>query len=341
MRRRDGLRRALTRLTARFDGQTETPAPYRSPQEIALQNAARSLGVELGEYYPQDAEGGSPPSTDADRGDDRRADAAREELLTYVARLGAERSRRRRALRIGLAGALAAVVAITGGVLAVGSPSGAGEVPSEAERSPQRRPIDGPAAMFATAPAPFGTSVASEVSVGGGKIVNSTYLNRSGDVCSALSEVRDGVSERNTGSGCRPPTDISGDLTREPAMVASILVLARRTVIQGYARPDVERIAGRSIWGGVAAALAPAWIPDGGDDARSLPVRPFLVVARHGGRGRRLQPEPLAERALDDRTYNLTAELRDGRVVPVGSPRTPGRDRRDRLVDPIFAAFAD
>lgn len=40
-------------------------------------------------------------------------------------------------------------------------------------------------------------------------------------------------------------------------------------------------------------------------------------------------------------TYNLVAGLRDGRVVRVGSPRVPGVNPRDRLIDPIATAFED
>lgn len=332
------LVRVFRRLRGLVRGRAEQ-APYRSPQEIALENAANSLGVTLGEYYPED------PATARDapfqgEDDDPRADALREEMLTYVAAVGADRVRRRRR-RIAFAGAVAAAAIVAVGALTLTLEAGGGGDSIDAEQAHERGRVGGPRLVYSMAPAPLGTSVTSQLSVGDAKILNSTYLNRVGDMCSALVEVRDGISERNTASGCRPPADISADLRRQTAATASIVVQARWTFIQGYARPDVARIAGRSPWGPVKVALSRSWTPDGDDTERPLPVKAFLVAARHGGRGGRLLPARLAERAIDDRTYNLTAELRDGRVVSVDSFMTPGVDGRTRLVDPISTAFAD
>lgn len=337
---RDRLRNGLGKLVLLFR-RPPVEAPYKSPQEMALENAADSLGVRLGEYYPQDFDIADVGVTEDGDRDDPRAAAAREELLAYMTALGARQARQRRARQTRALAGVAAVTAAASGVWAAGTVSEGGEGGAGTRHSPPRQHLKGPALVFANTPAPLGSSVSSTLRIGRTRYVNSTYLNRAGDMCSALIEVRAGISERNNVNGCRPPAQLSTDLRREPAITDAIVVLAGWTVIQGYARPDVERIAGRSPWGSVNVAISRSWTPEGDDTVRPLPVRAFLVVARHGGGGRRRLPEPLAERALDDRTYNLAAELQDGRVVPVRSFRAPGPHGRDRLVDPIATALAD
>ncbi len=62
------------------------------------------------------------------------------------------------------------------------------------------------------------------------------------------------------------------------------------------------------------------------------------MAPRKGGGG--VTGDPLRT-TLDYRNYNLTAGLRDGRAVPVGSPMSPGTRRRDRLFDPIATASTE
>lgn len=336
------LRERVGRLLARFAEKVQGRSgevPYKSPQEMALQNAADSLGVTLGEYYPDDVDTPTAGPMPLEPGDDPHADAVREELLAYAATFGANKARQRRVRRIAIAGALGIGIMIAAGLVAIDGTSDSDEDSRNARSS--KRPIGGPAMTFASAPAPLGTSVSSELRFSGWKLVNSTYLNRYGEICSALIEVRNGISEKNTAHGCRPPAEISAEVGLEPAVTASMVRLTRWTIIQGYARPDVERIAGRSPWGAIRVSMTRAWLPDGSERVRPLPIKAFVVAARHPGTGSRLLPADVAARALDDRTYNLVAGLSNGRVVPVGSPMTPGVDARDRLIDPIATAFED
>src|SRR6218665_1900979 len=104
-------RRCLVRVGGR--GRSED-SPYRSPQEIALRNAADALGVTLGEYYPDDGDLPDDLRREAGGGHDARSDAMREEMLVHIERLRASRKRRsrRRALRIGVLGAVCMAIAV-------------------------------------------------------------------------------------------------------------------------------------------------------------------------------------------------------------------------------------
>ena len=343
MRDRGRVGRAVRRVTARWlrrRRQWTDVVGYKSPQEIALENAAESLGVTLGEYYAEDLDLGLSDLEEG-RGADARIDASREELLAYAEGLRVKRMRRLRARRLRVAGGVVALVfVIAASVVGATLLSGTGDDQRGVTADPRRGPSGRPVISVLNAQSPLGSSVSSELREGGGKIINSTYLNRYGDMCSALIEFRDGISERNHVGGCVPIPLLASALRRQPAFVASIIVLARKTVIRGYARTDVERIAGRSSRGDVEAAVTPTWTPDGSDGVRPPPVRAFLVTAERRGHGGRVEGNPLRT-TLDDRNYNLTAELRDGSVVPVGSLGSPGIRRRDRLYDPIAMAFAE
>ena len=97
----------VRRWTARVRRGFRADSPYRSPNEIALRNAADSLGVTLGEYYPDDvALPDGLQDWQGDDGDPARRDAMREEMLVYIERVGSRRKQRRRAraVWIGAAG---------------------------------------------------------------------------------------------------------------------------------------------------------------------------------------------------------------------------------------------
>lgn len=310
---------------------------YKSPQEVALENAAESLGVTLGEYYAEDLDVLDLPSTpDAGGVGDARVDASREELLTYVDGLRTKRRHRLRRRRLRVAGGATALLFAIGAGLVL--PSDSDQDGRVVGGNLERGAVGRPAMSILSAQPPNGRSVLSALSNGDGKIVNSTYLNRDGDLCSVLIESRDGFSQQNT-TGCVSSDRAATNLRRQPAFAVSIYVLARRTVIQGYARTDVERIAGRTSWGGIKAAVSPAWTPKRSGRSRRLPLKTFLVVAPRKGGGR-VTGDPLRT-TLDYRNYNLAAGLRDGRVVPVPAPMSPGNRRPLRLVDPISVASTE
>jgi hypothetical protein len=302
---------------------------YKSPQEIALENAADSLGATLGEYYVEGLDL-RPSDLEEGGGAGARIDAAREELLAYARGLNAKRKYRRRARRLRVAACILVLFAAGLAGMTVLSDGGIGDRAMKGERGP--RP-GGPRAALSAQP-PIGTSVSSELPDRHGKMINSTYLNRFGDMCSALVEFRDGISERHHPGGCVPTALMATAFRRQPAFVASIVVLERKIVIRGYARTDVKRIAGRSRFGGVEVAIAPTWIPGGSDQARRRPVKTFLVRVRRGGSVTRVKGDPLRS-TLDDRNYNLVAQLRDGRVVPFGRMSLLEPDDAPRLLDPI------
>ena len=79
---------------------------YRSPQEIALRNAADSLGVAIGDDYPH----GIATQTGDDFDAPDRVVAFREELLAYIR--GRKQRRRRRLLAIGMVFLLIASTAL-------------------------------------------------------------------------------------------------------------------------------------------------------------------------------------------------------------------------------------
>lgn len=329
-----GVARAVRRAMAhwfRHRRRWTDEVGYKSPQEIALENAAESLGVTLGEYYADDLD---PRLSDLEEGADARVDSAREELLAYAEGLRAKRKRRLRAWWLRVAGGVAALVLVVAAIVMWTPISDSGDDKRVVAKDPRRGPGGRSAESVLNAQSPLGTSVSSELRDGRTTIINLTYLNPYGDMCSAVIERRGGISERNSSGGCLPPARVAADLRREPAFVTSILVLVRRTVIRGYARTDVKRIAGRSPSGDLRAAVTPVWTPDGSDRVRPRPLKAFLVVAWRKRGGRRITGDPLRG-ALDDRKYNLVAELRGGRVVPVGSPMSLGRERGDRLFDPI------
>ncbi len=234
---------------------------YKSPQEVALENAAESLGVTLGEYYAEDLDLSHLPSTpDAGGGADARVDASREELLTYVDGLRTKRRRRLRQRGLRVAGAVAVLLFVIAVPVLLSDSAQDGHVIGG---DPKRGAGGRPAMSVSTALPPIGTSVSSELPDGDGKIVNSTYLDRYGDLCSVLIESRDGFSEQNTGDGCVSPA------RARPIFGANLPLQYRYTLWRG--EPSSRDTRGRTSSGSLAAVL--------GEISKRQSVQPGLRTA--------------------------------------------------------------
>jgi hypothetical protein len=274
---------------------------YRSPQEIALLNAADSLGVELGEYYPDDLD--LPDGLTEWSGDSARIDASREELLVFVERSKGRRRWRRRARRLHAAATCLLVVAVV--VLAW---DGLPTVPSGGGGESFSRTLLGE-----NPSAPHRSEVEASLMRGHREIVYVTRVDRSGSVCATTWTSNAGLPQHPSAGRCSSPGQIAKTLLREPAIVVESSGGNRYFQVQGYARPDLRRIVVRGRSRGVKVALSKAWAPDGVGGRDGIAFKTFLVHVPFN-----LRSDPLAGvRAMQENTLQLLGELSDGRVLPV------------------------
>jgi hypothetical protein len=325
-----GRRSLLDRLRRVLRGRRATP--YKSPQEIALENAAESLGATVGEYYPDDRE--LDELVAAAAADDPRAEAARHELLAYVASIRARRQRGRRARIAWIVAGGCTLVAI-GVVVALVSAERGEDVLSARERHAllvgQPTADGSPTTYYATLPAP-GTRVTASLPFGDVKLVSTSYLNNNGDLCSDVTEVRGAIAEQRGGGGCPGRRRVLTDLRVHYAMPYYVQTRPGAVVLGGFASLDVVRITGHSRWGRVRVALTRPWKPSVRSGVPQFSLKAFLVVAETGT-GRRIDGAT-GDLMLRHSSYNLRATLRNGREVPIGRDVVNWHDQR-HFIDPI------
>jgi len=173
------------------------------------------------------------------------------------------------------------------------------------------------------------TSVAAKLETGSRTIINSTYVDREGDVCSALLYEVGGISQQSKGGGCVPAAALAAQLLREHAAAVSVVSGEKYVLFQGYASSDIEGIVSRGRNDRISVALSRPWTPRLKGSVKGPRLTSFLVrmPSRRQGDIRELA-----------RNYELIATFAGGRRVAVGgllNPSSSGASRRRDLVDPI------
>jgi hypothetical protein len=236
--------------------------------------------------------------------------AIRHELVAAAGRRIAVRRRRRRRGLAGLAVALVALGGTTGALALTDTGTGIPaidrllDVSSRPGAFAPGKPLPPdmpapPAPKVRPVPGSLGGRVSLELPTGEGVAVG--YMNRSGAVCSAHTDLDAPARDRAYGGiTCMSGRLLKRALETDPArLVGAGGGDAATSVVNGFAREDVESLTVIGAHRTVDAVLSPAWTPRGW---RAPPLRFFiaLVDARDVGPRR---PLP-----------TLRARLADGRV---------------------------
>ena len=256
-------------------------ARYRSPREIALANAADSLGVKLGDDY---LDGIDPEALSVDIAEGAapdRVNAFREELVAYIDARN-RRRRRLRVLKIGAALLSLALVAVLASELArspSSEPRRAGPVPGSVLDHPllsSRRDL--PPTMRRGVGVPRGGNrVFTEMpAAGADKYVHSAYLDLNDDICFNTAQVARGLTRTETGGGCTPPRELERAMARVPVFVMGTAGGPDYVLLNGLARADLERIVPGDPRVRVDSAITSVWYP-GGSASDDFAVRAFLL----------------------------------------------------------------
>jgi hypothetical protein len=298
---------------------------YRSPQEIALQNAADSLGVDLGDYYPHDQ--ALLDDLQEGVGGGGRLDASREELLAYIeARRTRRREQRRaRGLRVvALCLLVAAVALVVDDAEHVGFFRDGGEGNTRKDTRNARPRLPPSVGSERGIPELIQTSVSTSLSNGDHKVTYVAYVDRFGDVCPTVSLVDGGIMRQPSGGGCSRLELIAETLSHEPAMLMGSSGGDTYLQMQGYARPDLRRLIVRGHTKGAKVAISRAWMPSKLGGHRALSLKTFLVRIPFD-----LASDPLAGvRALQDGSLHLLGEFAGGRLRRVKTMMEIRAERR-------------
>lgn len=319
-----------------------TDARYRSPSEIALANAADTLGVELGSDY---LDGLDPEELSADvagQAAPDRVSAFREELVAYID----ARNRRRRRLRASKIVAVSLSLA-----LAVALANELARFPSSDE--PRRGPAPGsvldhpllssrhdlPPSMRRGVGVPRGGSrVTTEMpAAGGDKYIHSGYMDLNEDICVNTAQVnRMGVMRSEGGGGCTSPREMARVMGRAPVFVMGIQGGRDHVLLSGFGRADLERIVPRDSRVSIDSAITGVWHPRG-NASDDFAIRAFLLRVWQGT-GVRLGGNAMS---VNRRDMDLVGVFADGARVPVTGylealqGERPPTEIVDRVFEPI------
>lgn len=321
----DQVRGGIRRLVRRVLGSEEH---YRSPQEIALRNAADSLGVTLGEDYFDDLDLNEIQVDLPGTANSARTDAFREELVAYIEGRSIERKRRRRvrALKIGIAG-----LAVAGSAVVLGA-----EIRHD---EPSRLPKDARLSLPKYARNGIGVSRAGPhvtttmPAVGGGKLVHSAYRDLRENVCSSTARVAGGITLSEGRGGCVPPEELAEAISRRSSFFAGYGGASRYMLVDGYGRSDLERLVADDSQVRIESTISAAWHP-GGSAPDGSTMKIFLVRIWYGP-GVRFGS--IMDLSSHPQSLGLTAVFADGKRAPVLSfeealhgPKPP-----TQIIDPI------
>jgi len=165
-------------------------------------------------------------------------------------------------------------------------------------------------------PGPGNSSERLMVPLDGGskEVVGAAYVTVRGDVCFAVAdEGLDPTGRRTSGLGCWLPRSIERHVARDRATVSGVSLDAA-PIVAGYADDRVEAVSVTGPTGPLTVALTEPWTPQGLDSPR---FRVFLAVAQSGPGTRMGLTSRQRARALDPRSYEIVARLRNGRVITV------------------------
>jgi hypothetical protein len=288
---------------------------YRTPHEIALQNAADALGVTLGEDY-LDADYDFPGELIAGiagSGSPDRLDASREELLVYIERARSKRRRRMRQRRLALTfvAVAAAIVLVQLERHEASSPGGRADSRKSAYDAWSKLPPVARSPMGI--PEPVARGVSTEMPAGAGRMILAIFRDVRGDICSTITDLVRGVLKGKSGGGCIPPSELSLDLATAPASYYMLSAGNRYVVLTGYGRPDLERIVSRGPRR-VDIKITPAWELDRSVPKRRFSFKAFMIRVWH-----REGYDWAIRRASDSRPLDLTAVFGNGQTIRVRS----------------------
>jgi hypothetical protein len=241
--------------------------------------------------------------------------AIRMELVGAARRRAATRERRGRATTV-VATALVTLVAVAGAGAAMNVSTGIPELdrllgtisaPHRAVDDQRPPGIEGAPTAGDLRAGSANASQPLEVPWGDGSrhAVGAAFVNESGQICFALSEPHgEGVGEaRGNVSGCGLLQAFSRRLADDAALVAGSTSADGRSILSGYARPDVRSLVVSGADGPLEVELTPdTWTPDvpGG-----TPLRVFVAVGAPAE----------GQQSGDLRDYAIEARLADGRTV--------------------------
>lgn len=317
---------SLKRWAKGLDDRGSDAERYRSPREIALQNAADSLGVKFGEDYiasldlqdiPLDLEGVDDPS---------RVDAFREEMLAYIQ--GRRRRRRRaRALKSGMiVAAFVISAAVVGEIMRPDSRREIGDI------SDGRSKFKYPGADVGLSKL-GGRVTTSMPAVDKGRLVHSAYADLQGNVCSSTAQVVRGITRNESGGGCQQPADIARVVARVPAFFTGVAGADGYVLVSGFARAGLERIVPDDARVRIESTITSAWHP-GGNASPGFALKAFLVRIWHG-LGVRFGS--LDHLVANERSLGLTARFADSSSSRIAGPDEAlrGNPPPRQIIDPI------
>jgi len=257
---RSGIRRLFRRAVSGDEKR------YRSPREIALRNAADSLGVTLGEDYLADLDLEDIRVDQWGTDDPSRVDAFREELLTYIEAQSNERKRRNRtrALKIGMTG-----MAVSLAVVLVAEVRHRKPAQPEDDRLALPKYV-GSGVGFAKG----GMKVVTKMpAVDGGDLVHSTYRDLRENLCLSTAQVIRGTVRNETRGDCVSSSDLVRAISRRPSFFTGGAGGRDHVLVSGYGRSDIERIVADDPEVRVESAISPVWHPGG--------MLPMTLCSRH------------------------------------------------------------
>jgi hypothetical protein len=234
------------------------------------------------------------------------------ELLDHSRSAAARRARRRRtrrrrtvslvtaalvALTVLGAGAMALVTGSTG-VPAVDRWLGIYDAALEKPRKPDRF---GPGGRDVR-PQPSGAGPSIEVPVGEGsrRVLIASYLSRSGDICSTVTDV-DRDDERGNVS-CLTSAFLSARLQREDGLVSGGVSTTEARLLVGFVTASVDRISARGPTKSLDVHVGSSWEPD---VVGVGSLRPFVVV------------EPLRPAVVNPRDYVIRVQIGKNRPTEI------------------------
>jgi hypothetical protein len=233
--------------------------------------------VTLGEDYLVDFD---PVSLDLSGVNDAsRADAFREELLTYIRRLANERRRRRRMRIVKLVG-LGASLAVAAVLV-----SGVRQAQTDADRSisiEDDRLVLPKYATGGTGLSRGGNRVTTTMrEVGGGRLVHSAYVDVRKNVCASIAQVVRGITRWEGGGGCMQPAEIAKAISHVPSYYSGTSAWRGYDLLNGYGRADLARVVADDSRVRIQSTISTAWHP-GGNASEEFAVKAFLVRIWHG-----------------------------------------------------------
>lgn len=328
-RKIEAIRVRLRHWFARLSGRAPREPRYRSPREIALQNAADSLGVTLGEDYLADFDLDDVPLDLEALGNPDRTDASREEILAYIQGLSKARRRRRRVIAlwlVALVTSVAVVGALIGEVIRVGPLRG----DRHFELTKRDRPrLPGGGAGVSKG----GNSVSTRMpAVGEGHLLHSAYIDLDDDVCSSTAQVLYGITRTESRGGCISPKGIARAISGGSAFLTGGGAFRDYELVNGYGRSDLKRIVADDRGVRIDSVISSPWYP--GRGAPGFAFRTFLVRIWHGP-GVRFRV--MADMGSSSRNLRLTAVYANGEKAPILSldEALHGVKPPSRIIDPI------